>query len=228
MIRITDKTLKDLEFQTVLQQLSELCITEKGGQDSLSITPISDQEKLLHELYKVNEYKSSYLQDTRIPNHGYDTVDKELKLLAIENTFLEASGLQKVVSLNGTLNIHLKFFEKRKELYPELALFASKFTYTNDIIQLIELIIDRFGEVKSNASQVLSNIRKQLAFVNSQLNGSFGRDLSKYATSGYLDEIRETVIDNRRVLAVKAMYRRKVKGAVMGLSLIHIPSPRDA
>ena len=34
----------------------------------------------------------------------------------------------------------------------------------------------------------------------------------------FLDEIRESIVDNRRVLAVKAMYRKKIKGAVLGAS----------
>ena len=34
----------------------------------------------------------------------------------------------------------------------------------------------------------------------------------------YLDEIRESVVENKRVLAIKGMYRRKVKGGIMGSS----------
>ena len=218
MIKISSKTLKDLEFQTILSQLSELCITEKGVQQSLEIVPFQLEETVKKELIKVNEYKSSYLQDSRIPNHGYDIVDKELKLLSIENTFLEALSLKKIVSLNLTTNELLIFFHKKRELYPVLASFAEQFTLTNDIIQNIEAIIDRFGEVKNTASPTLNGIRKQILHIQSQLNGSFGRDLSRYNAQGYLDEIRESVVDNRRVLAVKAMYRRKVKGAIMGSS----------
>ena len=36
--------------------------------------------------------------------------------------------------------------------------------------------------------------------------------------SSDLDDIRESVVENKRVLAVKAMYRRKVKGGIMGSS----------
>jgi DNA mismatch repair protein MutS2 len=42
--------------------------------------------------------------------------------------------------------------------------------------------------------------------------------LSHYNSADYLDEIRETVMENRRGLAVKAMYRRKVKGSILGAS----------
>lgn len=218
MIKITEKTLKDLEFETVLTQLSELCSTEKGIEKALQIKPFSTSEILIKELHKVNEYKSSYLQDGNIPNHGYDIVDKELKLLSIENTFLEALSLKKIVSLNITTNELLVFFHKKQELYPTLAEFSETFTLTNDIIQNIEAVIDRFGEVKNTASPTLNNTRKQIINIQSQLNGSFGRDLSRYNAQGFLDEIRESVVDNRRVLAVKAMYRRKVKGAIMGNS----------
>jgi DNA mismatch repair protein MutS2 len=35
---------------------------------------------------------------------------------------------------------------------------------------------------------------------------------------GYLDEIKESFVENRRVLAVLAMYRKKVKGSILGSS----------
>ena len=218
MITISSKTLQDLEFKTVQEQLSEYCTTEKGVLKALELVPYSEVAVLRDELFKVNEYKASFLQDGRIPNHGYDVIDKEIKLLGIENTFLEALSLKKIVSLNISVNDMLTFFKKKAELYPTLASAALHITFTNDLIQNIEAVIDKFGEVKNSASHELNRIRKAIVNVQSQLNGSFGRDLSRYNAQGYLDEIRESIVDNRRVLAVKAMHRRKVKGAVMGSS----------
>src|SRR5690606_40777950 len=42
--------------------------------------------------------------------------------------------------------------------------------------------------------------------------------LARYQGQDYRDEIRESVMENKRVLAVKAMHRKKVKGSVMGAS----------
>lgn len=218
MIKISSKTLQDLEFSAVTKQVSEYCNTDKGKEKAINIVPFEEKEQLLEALEMVNEYKSSYLQDARIPNHGYDSIDNELKLLGIENTFLEANNLKKIVSLNLTVNELLHFFSKKFELYPTLSKFASEVTFTQDVIKSIENIIDKFGEVKNSASPVLQNVRRSITSVQGQLNGSFGRDLSRYSAAGVLDEIRETVVDNRRVLAVKAMYRRKVKGAILGNS----------
>ena len=82
----------------------------------------------------------------------------------------------------------------------------------------INKIINRFGEIKDTASEKLFSVRKQINNVRSKIGQSFGAALSTYHTSGFLDEIRETVIGNRRVLAVKSMYRRKIKGVIHGSS----------
>ena len=54
--------------------------------------------------------------------------------------------------------------------------------------------------------------------VKGKINTSFASALSKYNEYGYLDEIRESVVENIRVLAIKAMYRKKVKGGILGSS----------
>lgn len=44
MIAITDKTLKDLEFATVLQTVSDRCNTEIGKEKALEITPFKNKK----------------------------------------------------------------------------------------------------------------------------------------------------------------------------------------
>ncbi len=72
--------------------------------------------------------------------------------------------------------------------------------------------------MRDDASQELSMIRKRLKLLKSKINSSFNKSLSQYNQLDYLDEIRETIVDNRRVLAVKAMYRKKINGTVLGTS----------
>ncbi len=81
MINIHEKTLNDLEFSTVLDQIREHAITALGKEAVLTILPFEDEEQLMRELVYVNEYLSSYENDNRIPNHGFDTISKELKLV---------------------------------------------------------------------------------------------------------------------------------------------------
>ena len=218
MIDIHEKTLQDLEFQTVLKQISEHCITILGTEKALQIEPYKTPETLLVSLNLTNEYVSSFHNDNRIPNHGFDAITKEIKLLYIENTYLEVSSLNKIVSISSTSNAIITFLKKFETYYPNLNEFASNIEVTKVIIEHIDAVVDRFGDIKNNASNLLFDLRQSINKVKGQINQSFAFALNRYHELEYLDDIRESVVENRRVLAVKAMYRRKVSGSIMGSS----------
>ncbi|MEM6515589.1 MAG: DNA mismatch repair protein MutS [Bacteroidota bacterium] len=218
MIHIHEKTLKDLEFQTVLNQVSELAITNLGRLEIESIVPYNDLRAIEKSLIFTNEFLASFYNDNRIPNHGFESISKELQLLGIENSSLETRSFKNLVSISLTVNEILKFFKKFKEYYPSLYQKSSSIEIITHIIEEIDSIIDRFGEVKDNASDNLFQLRKSINSVRGKINQSFTKAINTYHNLDYLDDIRESVVENKRVLAVKAMYRRKVKGSIMGKS----------
>ena len=218
MIRIGKKTLEDLEFPTVLQQVSRFCITEPGTEGVLAIVPFQDKDVILPELHCVKEFTASLSGDNPIPNHGFEPIFKELRLLDIENSSLEVSGFRRILSISETTKTLLHFFKKYEEFYVYLYALSSEINYTATLSEAIVKVIDRYGEVKDDASDELLSIRRRLQQVKSQINSSFAKALTRYAQADYLDDIKETIVDNRRVLAVKAMYRKKINGAVLGSS----------
>ena len=217
-MKIPEKSLLDLEFDTVLSQLGTHCITGLGKEVITSIKPIDNEEEIVKDLTLVSEYVASFDNDNRIPNHGFDDLSAEISLLKIENSVLEIEGFRRIAAVNDTSNTLLKFFKKFKEYYPSLKSLGEEIELTKEPKQRIDTVIDRFGEIRNNASEELSHIRKQINSVRGKIGQSFQRALSTYTSADYLDDIRETVVDNKRVLAVKAMHRRKVKGAIMGSS----------
>ena len=218
MISITEKTLKDLEFHTILQTISERCNTEIGMEKALQIQPFKDKEILFSELAYTNEYVASFSNNNALPNHGFETVTADLKLLAIEDSFLELVAIKKILDLSKSTNEYLKFLKKFSDYYPELFKKSAQIEFTPIITKSIEEIVNKFGEIKDDASPDLVNIRRSINVVRGKINQSFGMALSHFNSLGYLDDIKETVVDNRRVLAVQAMYRKKVKGSILGNS----------
>ena len=218
MAPIPKKTLQDLEFPTVLQQVSSRCTTELGKARVLDTLPISDSETLLKVLGQTSEYLSSFANENRIPDHGFEPIDKELKLLKIENTTLEIAGFRKIGTICISMTSHKKFFKKFRDYYPLLFGSSEEIEANTDIAAQIDAVIDRFGEVKDDASDRLSTLRREMNHVRGKIGQSFASALNTYQGSGYLDDIRESVVENQRVLAVRAMHRKKVKGTVMGTS----------
>lgn len=217
MIRIHEKTLQDIEFYTVLQQVSEYCVTALGTKEVEGIIPYSNRDVLLNELQLTNEYLASFYNENRIPNHRFEPISKEIQYLHIENSILDTSSFKKLVSVSITVNEIVSTLKKYNEYYPKLNQFAT-IEVTKVLIEEIDSIIDRFGDVKDNASALLSELRQSINLIRGKINQSFTSALNLYNTQDYLDDIRESVIENKRVLAVKSMFRRKVKGSIMGSS----------
>jgi DNA mismatch repair protein MutS2 len=218
MIAITEKTLQDLQFPTVLETLSDICNTDIGKEKALKITPFKEKETLMEALLQTSEYVSSFQNNNAIPNHGFDAITYEIKFLGIEDSFLEVGSFRKIATLSATSNFLLNFLKKFEDYYPNLNARAARVEYTKNIITLIDEVVDKYGEIKDNASPDLLNIRRNMNVVRGKVNQSFGVALSQYNGLGYLDDIKESFVQNRRVLAVLAMYRRKVKGTILGSS----------
>jgi DNA mismatch repair protein MutS2 len=218
MISITEKTLQDLQFPTVLETISDGCNTDIGKEKALQITPFRDKETLMQALMQTSEYVSSFQNNNAIPNHGFDAITHEIKFLAIEDSFLEVGSFRKIATLSSTTNFLLNFLKKFDDYYPNLNVRASRVEYTKDIVTYIDAIVDKYGEIKDNASPALLSIRQNMNLVRGKVNQSFGVALTQYNGLGYLDDIKESFVQNRRVLAVLAMYRRKVKGSILGSS----------
>lgn len=218
MISITEKTLQDLQFPTVLETISTICNTDIGKQKAFEITPFKDKETLMQALMQTSEYVSSFQNNNAIPNHGFDAITHEIRFLAIEDSFLEVGSFRKIATISSTVNFLLAFLRKFEDYYPNLNARANQVELTKEIITMVDEVVDKYGEIKDNASPDLLNIRRNMNAVRGKVNQSFGTALTQYNTLGYLDDIKESFVQNRRVLAVLAMYRRKVKGSIMGSS----------
>ncbi|RZL33636.1 MAG: DNA mismatch repair protein MutS, partial [Pedobacter sp.] len=218
MISITEKTLDDLQFPTILNTIATHCVTDIGKEKALQILPFKEKQLLMNALMQTSEYVSSFQNNNAIPNHGFDAIHHEIKFLGIENSFLEVGSFKKIATLSETSNVLLQFFNKFNDYYPYLHQMSSEVELTKEIVKKIEEIVDKHGEVKNNASVLLQEIRQQISLVRGKVNKSFGAALTQYHSLGYLDDIKESFVENRRVLAVLAMYRRKVKGTILGSS----------
>ena len=218
MINLHNKTLESLEFTLVLEQVSSYCITILGEEKVLSIIPFTKNEDIKPELSRVKEFAASLSGENGIPNHGFEIIEKELFLLGIENSTLEILGFRRILSVTSTTQILIKFFKKFETFYIQLNSLSETIAYNSMLSEEITKVIDKYGLVRDDASLELSSIRQRLKHVKGKINSSFLKSLSNYIKQDYLDEIKETIVDNRRVLAVKAMYRKKIRGTVLGTS----------
>ena len=70
-MKIPEKSLLDLEFDTVLSQLSTHCITGLGKEAIGQIKPLDDEEQIVKNLQLVSEYVASFDNDKPYPQSRF-------------------------------------------------------------------------------------------------------------------------------------------------------------
>ncbi|MDA9001602.1 DNA mismatch repair protein MutS [Flavobacteriaceae bacterium] len=212
------KTLEDLEFDIVVDNILSYCVTTHGKEKLKSLFPSSNFDQINFSLNLVSEYLSSLENDNNFPNHFFESISKEIKIIQIDNSQLDIDSFRKIKTVVELTILHIKFLKKFKNYYVNIYELTKDLNIVKEIVIEINSIIDKYGFIKDNATNDLLNIRTNINSTKSKIRQSFSSALNSNNSLGYLDEIKESLIDNRRVLAVKAMYRRKVKGQMMGSS----------
>jgi len=64
----------------------------------------------------------------------------------------------------------------------------------------------------------LKEIRESISIAKKNIQENFNKSLNHYAQQDFLDEIRESTIEDQRVLAVKSGFKKRVSGRVLGVS----------
>ncbi len=216
-MQISAETLKELEYQKILEEIVPFCHSEKAKETILSLHPLK-KDQIIDSLNCVNEYLGSFSNENFIPFREYDDIEIELKMLQIENFILEARSFHKIRNLSQLVNSLILHFEKFKEYFLTLHKHLSHIEYTKEIILLVNKVFNRFGEVKNDATPALQSIREQSQVVRKTIQENFDKTVTHFSQTGILDEIRESVIDDQRVLAVKSSLKKSVKGRVLGFS----------
>ena len=201
-----------------MEQISSFAVTSIGREEILNLSPINEKDEIDYQLDLVSEYTSSFENENKIPNHYFDEFLKEIRLLKIENSTIEVEGFRKISDTNYTVNRLIKFFKKFKRYYPSLHSMSSHIEFDERPKKKISSIIDNYGNIHNNASDKLFSVRKEIGIVKSKIGKTFQDALKYYNSTDYLDDIKESFVDNRRVLAVKSSHRRKVNGTIIGSS----------
>ena len=153
-----------------------------------------------------------------ISPYAYSTKEAELKVMHIENFRLENAAFIKIKNLTEQIGKLQKFFPVLAETFPILLEEVMQLDFKKEIVDKIDKVFNRFGEVKSEASPILKSLRTEIQHAKKHIQENFSKTLSHLSSTAFLDEIKETVIDDQRVLAVKSGFKKRVPGRVLGVS----------
>ncbi|MBP6591332.1 MAG: DNA mismatch repair protein MutS, partial [Chitinophagaceae bacterium] len=208
-----------LEFNKVKELLVNYCQADYARQKAAELRIHTRLDFVETDLRQSHEYRQLLANAIYFPNDHILNLSRELKLLSIPGSVLNAEELQLIRKLAESMEKLFRWFDaERREAYPALTKVISQTYYEKLIAELISEVLDEYGQIRDNASEDLKNIRMSLFRKRNELRRLFEKIVAKLNKQGYLAEIEESFMSGRRVLAVLAEQKRTVKGILHGES----------
>lgn len=214
-----DNTFQKFEFDTIKKWIADECISPMGKDLAINLSPYSNFNHIKSLLDLTDETMRLLENHPQFPIDGYLYISPYLKLLRKEGFTAQPEQITSMRTITKAVFDIKKFIKQREE--EEVVLLkklVKTVKYKKEIISLINGVLTTKGVVKDRASDVLAVIRMEMATAKSKLEKEFSKSLLKYRKLGFLADMQESLRHGRRVLAVKAEYKRKIKGVIHDIS----------
>jgi len=217
MINTEERTLKALEWATILQELAKFATCEEGKIKCLNAEIFCDAEKIKKELKNTTEGK--YLLDCNIhpPLGGIRTVREFLPAAKVGKT-LKPQELIDIASTMGAARRLKTFFDRYKEETPQLQEIASGLYQNKDIEDEITQTFDEGGNVHENATPELKRLSLSEKDQTVNLKNKLNSLITSPSFSKLMQENVYTIRNDRFVVPIKAEHKSHVAGIVHDIS----------
>ena len=210
--------LKKLEFDKILQNLSEYCHTYIGREKALSLEPSSDKDFVKKNLSETSQAVSLIDRNSTPPLSEIEDIRVYIKMLESSNT-LTAKALLDICNILEMADELKAYFSNflDDEAYENLRIYFDEL-YTNpSVVDKIKKSIVDSETIADNASSTLSSIRRHIRQSEQDIKNKLNSILhSSYAK--YMQENVVTIRNDRFVIPVKQEYRSQIKGFVHDIS----------
>ena len=203
-------------FDSVRSLIDEKCAGSWGVEEAEKISFSNDFDTIVASLTLINEMMSLITDSNALPVPVVIDLRHQFADTKAEGTFLETKDLIALKKNISTLRELVKFIsDADPNRFPSLINFVKDtFTFAN-IENRIDSIINRFGDVKDNASPNLAQIRRDIIISQNSVSKIMRSVLNKAAEDGLIDkDVTPSLREGRLVIPVSSMNKRRIPGIV--------------
>ena len=213
-----EKLFQELDFQQIRDRLAERCHLPGARNRAENLAPLRNREQWKSELHCVNELLLWRNMGFNIPDFPSREISDALRLLGIENSTWAAQDFLTLAGIIRFIRDIKQVLHDKQQRFPHLHQVFQPLEVLQDLLDRIEEVFDKEGEVKSAASAELRKIRKSMAEKKKESQYLFDQVMRKYRKAGYLSDMQESHMHGRRVLSVLSEHKRQVPGHTLGTS----------
>ena len=179
----------------------------------------SDYTTVKKLLEQTDEFLSIITTGKEFPLSNYYDLTENLKSIKIVGAYMSVEDLFNLRRSLQTISDIVAFFNNAtvndSPAYKRLTeLVASMLTFPQ-LIASIDAVIDKYGNIKDNASPQLLEIKRSLSAATQSVNTIMRRIVAQGKEQGFIDsDVAPSIRDGRLVIPVAPMNKRKIRGIV--------------
>ena len=212
----TGRLESKLGFDRVREMVSNRCSTEYAVDRVAEEVFCTDPAEIRHRLTLTDEMRLILMFEENFPTGGY--IDTLGFLVPLESSgySIDVLSLGKLKTMLDTVRKITNFFSSIKDgIYPELKKMASPVPVFPEVLRRIDIILDKYGEVRDGASEELFRIRKGIKEKESAISKRASDKKKKAQDEGIVEaDASLSVRDGKLLIPVSTANKRKVAGYV--------------
>ena len=203
-------------FDRIRQIISDRCSTSYAVERTATETFSTNPSHIRRRLTLTDEMRLIMMFEDSFPSGGFIDCIDFLKPLERTSAAIDLISLRKLKTMLDTLRRVTSFFESVKDgVYPNLKRMSSKVMNFPEIQRRIDLILDRYGDVKDTASEELYNIRRTLREKEGTISRRMSAILRKAQEEGIVDsDAGVSIRDGKMLIPVSAANKKKIPGFI--------------
>ncbi|MDE6489728.1 MAG: endonuclease MutS2, partial [Muribaculaceae bacterium] len=207
-------------FDSIREMVKSRCLTTLGAVRCDEMAFSNDYAETVRKLRSTAEMLSIITGEEDLGIAAVHDVTAHLQAIKVPGTYIPANELYRTRTSLAAIAGIAEFFKSRRNddghsPYPCLDNEASGLSVFPGVIRSVDKALDRFGNVKDNASPELARLRNAISGALGSINSTMRRILSQAAQSGYIEaDTAPSIRDGRLVIPVAPMHKRKINGIV--------------
>ena len=214
-------------FDEVRHLLRERCLSTLGKEKVNELRASTNAEIINRWLREVHEFRIIQESIDEFPLHYFFDLRESVARIRLEGTHLDENEIFDLRRSLQTISDIVRYLNRTKGgdtpteddeadyLYPTLQLLTREVSTFPTILHEIDLILDKYGKIRDDASSELLRLRRELAKAEGSVSRALNAILRTAQGEGLIDkDAAPTIRDGRLVIPVSPSMKRKIRGIV--------------
>jgi DNA mismatch repair protein MutS2 len=209
-----ENCLERLGFSEVRQLIHKHCLSPMGQQMVDKMQVMTKYDQINKFLRQTNEFKSILENQEPLQISTFFDIKSLVDKIKVEGTYLVEEELHQMYASLQTVFSVLRFFEERKEVYPNLEALLEHLPVEKNILKRIETVLDPKGKIKPNASVTLQTIIGDISKAEQDVRKRMDSIFKQAVGNNWVADGSLTIRDGRMCIPILAENKRKLKGFI--------------